>query len=408
MLSDETSQARGGREPDASSTAPLGRKPLLRWLASYGTFGIPQAAAPIAFALLAVPLTGRAEDGAAMVLAMTLAQVVGAIPVSRLGSRWNAVGYLRLLVAVRTLALGLVALLASVHAPFVLLLVAAAAAGLVNGAAYGYQRVILNHLVEPQGLPRALGIAATLNEVSFAASPVIASALGSVSPLLAVCTLVFLGAGPLLCVPSVPEATAPEATGSGFALLTGPIVRWLWCGAAGAAAVAGVEVGAVSLAMSFGLEPGMGAVFTVALCLASITGGVLVSMRNRISEDGEVLAYLALTAVGSAFVAVGSSLVLTLVGAVLVGFFLPALATHYSLVLDRLSPAHRRAEVFALLRTANALGIIAVSGLLALAGLTAALLGGVVFMVTATAVIALDLVVRRRRANDRQPPGGCA
>ena len=51
---------------------------LPRWLSSYATLSIPQAAAPIAFSLLALPLTGSAGSGAAMVLAMTAAQVLGA------------------------------------------------------------------------------------------------------------------------------------------------------------------------------------------------------------------------------------------------------------------------------------------------------------------------------------------
>lgn len=396
MLSGEAPGVRDEDELRAPPGAPRhGRSPMLRWLASYGTFSIPQAAAPIAFALLAVPLTGRAEDGAAMVLAMTLAQVAGAIPVSRLGARFNAVTYLRLLVLVRTAALGLVAVLAGLHAPFALLLSAAAAAGLVNGAAYGYQRVILNYLVEPRGLPRALGIAATLNEVSFALSPVIASALGSVSPPLAICVLVLLGAGPLLCLPSVPDATAPRTTGSGRALLTPAILLWLLCTAAGSAAVAGVEVGAVSLAMSFGWEPSWGVVFTLALCLASVSGGVFVSVRNRLSRDGEVVVFLAMTATGTVLVATGTHLVPTLAGAVLIGFFLPPLGTHYSLTLDRLAPAPQRAEVFALMRTANALGVITLSALLALTDLTTALLGTMTLMLTVTLIATLNYATHR-------------
>src|SRR5690606_33856708 len=178
-----------GRKADGSRS----RLDLLRWQAGCGTFGVPQAAAPIAFALVALPITGAAESGAAMVFAMTAAQVLGAVPVSRLGRRFNAVRYLRALIAVRTAAFAAVTVLAAREAPFALLIAAVIAAGAVNGAAYGYQRLLLNHLVEPAGLPRALGVAATLNEIAFALSPVAASLLGGVSPVWAMAAITALG-----------------------------------------------------------------------------------------------------------------------------------------------------------------------------------------------------------------------
>ncbi|MFC7739995.1 hypothetical protein ACFQXA_02035 [Nocardiopsis composta] len=89
---------------------------------------MPQAAAPIAFALVALPITGAAESGAAMVFAMTAAQVLGAVPVSRLGRRFNAVRYLRALIAVRTAAFAAVTVLAAREAPFALLIAAVIAA----------------------------------------------------------------------------------------------------------------------------------------------------------------------------------------------------------------------------------------------------------------------------------------
>ena len=54
----------------------------------------------------------------------------------------------------------------------------------------------------------------------------------------------------------------------------------------------------------------------------------------------------------------------TIVGAVLIGFVLAPLGTYYSLILDRLAPPQRRPEVFALLRTANAVGVIFASAVL--------------------------------------------
>src|SRR5699024_7832478 len=129
-----------------------------------------------------LPLTGSASSGAAMMLAMTIAQAVGAVPITRFGRRLPAVPFLRALIWLRTLALVGIAVLAGIGAPFPLVVIGAALAGLVNGAAYGNLRAVLNHLVPAARLPRALGIAATLNEITFVSAPVLAAALGSVSP----------------------------------------------------------------------------------------------------------------------------------------------------------------------------------------------------------------------------------
>src|SRR5699024_7549470 len=127
---------------------------LLRWFGSYGTFAVPQAAAPIAFSLIALPLTGSASSGAAMMLAMTIAQVVGAVPITRFGRRFPPIPFLRALIGLRTLALVGIAVLAGLGAPFPLVVAGAALAGLVNGAAYGNLRAVLNQLVPAAGARR--------------------------------------------------------------------------------------------------------------------------------------------------------------------------------------------------------------------------------------------------------------
>ncbi|NJP65166.1 MFS transporter [Streptomyces spiramenti] len=382
-----------------------GRSGLVRWLAGYGTFGVPQAAAPIAFALLALPLTGSASHGAALVAAMTTAQVVAALPLSRLGVRFDAVGYLRVLIVVRTLGLVLVAALASAGAPFALVMAAAASAGAVNGAAYGYLRLLLNHVAAPDKLPRALGIAATLNEATFAAAPVVASVAGSFSPAGAVAGLAVTGMAPVLLIPRTTGVHAPPPAGVPSARFGAPVYLWLFCTASVAGAVAAVEVGAVSLALRYGLEAGWGFVFALALCLGSISGGVWVSVRNRMPDRPQVLAFLGATTLGAATVAAQGPIWLTLLGATAVGFFLPPLGTYFSLVLDRLAPEHRRAEVFAFMRTANALGVIAVSGLLAVTGTTIALGGGALVMGVATLLVAVTSLVGARRRGPDPGPG---
>ncbi|MCC6719387.1 MAG: MFS transporter [Acetobacteraceae bacterium] len=377
------------RVSDGTATVPrgAGRGALVRWFLSYGAFGVPQAAGPIVFALLALPLTGDAQSGAAIVLAITLAQVAGAVPVARLGRGWNAVGYLRVLVGIRMVALAAIAFLAAVEAPFAWLLVAAALGGLVNGAAFGYLRSVLNHLVAPAGLPRALGIAATLGEVTFVAAPVAASVLGTLDPVLALLALSALGTLPLVLVPGVAHATAPAVADGGASLVTPAILLWLGCTLANSAVVSSIEIGAVSLAMNYGLAPEMGFIFTVALCVAAVSGGVWVSVRNRMPGRGVVLGYLGLMSAGAVLIAAQVSAVATVVGAVAIGCCMAPLSTFYSLMLDALSPLHRKAELFALARTANSMGIILTSASLSLTSLAVTQAVAVGAIVTAAGVV---------------------
>ncbi|TQF00091.1 MAG: hypothetical protein FKY71_05125 [Spiribacter salinus] len=147
----------------------------------------------MAFSLLALTVISDARGGAALILAMTLAQVVGAVPVTRLGKKRSAATFLKLLVIFRTLALIAMALCAYFEVSFAWLVASAAIAGLVNGAAYGYLRSLLNHLTTDSKLPRAQSIAATLNEVTFVLGPVVASGLSTISPVFAIVVLAIVG-----------------------------------------------------------------------------------------------------------------------------------------------------------------------------------------------------------------------
>ncbi|MCX7383898.1 MAG: MFS transporter [Alphaproteobacteria bacterium] len=350
---------------------------------------MPQAAGPIVFALLAIPLTGDPGSGAAIVLVITIAQVVGAVPVARLGRRWNAVSFLRVLVATRTLALAGVAALAAAGAPFTLLLVAAALAGCVNGAAFGYLRSVLNYFVEPARMPRTLGMAATLGEFTFVAAPVAASVLGTIDPMLALLVLSLLGGVPAVLMPGISHATSRAPATGGGSLVTPAILLWLGCTLANSAVVSSIEIGAVSLAMNYGYAPAMGFIFTVALCVASVGGGVWVSVRNRMPGRRAVAGYLVMMSMGAGLAASQLSVVATVVGAVMVGCFMSPLSTYYSLRLDALSPPHRKAELFALARTMNAMGIILTSASLSLTSLagTQALATAVIVMATIMVVV---------------------
>ena len=251
---------------------------------------MPQAAGPIAFALVALSLTGDAKGGAAMMLAMTLAQVAGAIPIVRLGQRLPVATALKLLVVVRTLALAGVAACATYDAPFAWLVVLAAVAGSVNGAAFGYLRALLTQLAPPERLPRALGIAAPVNEATFVLAPVAASGLGTVSPVFAVLALAALGAVPALLVPHA-----------------GTIRTGCAAPAAGAqptdAAVAAVRLAGNAASLDrdrrrragpeLRLPAGPGDPVHRAAVRASVAGGIWVSVRNRMTTRTVVVLQLA-------------------------------------------------------------------------------------------------------------------
>jgi MFS family permease len=279
---------------------------------------------------------------------------------------------------------------AMLEGPLAWLVVTAFMAGITNGAAYGVQRALLNYLTTPDKLPRALGVAATLNEITFALSPVLASALGAISPVVAMIALTILGVGPLLLMPSIPEAEAePEPAGAKRSALPPDVHIWLFCAAAGSAVVAGLEIGAVPFAIRFGLAPTWGFLFALALCVGSVAGGVWVSVRNRILTRAQVVLVLGITAAAAALAALSPRVALTLTAAFFIGLWLPLLGTYYSLVLDELSPPERRTEVFALMRTFNAVGIIIVSGVLALFGLELALMVSVIGIAACTVAVSL-------------------
>jgi MFS-type transporter involved in bile tolerance (Atg22 family) len=373
-----------------------GKAALLRWYASSATFAVPQAAGPVAFALVALALTGDTSGAAAMILALTLAQVIGAIPITRLGRGLPHTTFLRLLILFRTAAFGTVALLAHYSAPFMWLIAFSALAGAVTGAAFGYLRVVLNELTPSEKLPRALGIAATLNEVTFVVAPVLASGLGTISPVFGILALAALGAVPALLVPTVKSAPTNDAHAPDASVITPAILLWLMCAAAGGSTVAALEIGAVGLALQFGYAPSMAILFTVPLCVASVAGGIWVSVRNRMATRRAVLIQLAIMGIGAIVVALQVSMAVTVIGAVLVGAVLAPLGTYYSLVLDRLAPPKKRPEVFALLRTANSVGVIIASAVMTAVSLSTALV--VVSCLMAAVVMVVGLAPETRTA----------
>lgn len=373
-----------------ATTGTTSAVPLIRWFISSATLTVPQAAGPVAFALVALAVTGDTSGGAGMILAMTLAQVAGAIPITRAGRSLPSATFLRLLVIFRTVALGAVALLAHYSAPFMWLVAFSALAGAVNGAAFGYLRTVLNQLAPPEKLPRALGIAATLNEVTFVLAPVAASGLGTLSPVGAVLAIAALGAIPALLVPTVVSAPMEEVHRADASVISPAILLWLMCAAAGSSTVAALEIGAVALALHFGYAPALAILFTVPLCLASVAGGIWVSVRNRMGSRRAVLIQLMIMTAGAILAALQISMAVTVLGAVLVGTVLAPLGTYYSLALDSLAPPKKRPEVFALLRTANATGIILASAVMTAFSLSTALIVVSGVMISVVVIVAIS------------------
>jgi hypothetical protein len=230
------------------------------------------------------------------------------------------------------------------------------------------------------------------------AAPVAASLLGTVDAVFALLVLGLLGGLPAVLVPMVAEAraVAPPAGHKGRLVRPATLV-WLGATLANSAVVSSIEVGAVALAMRYGLPPAMGFVFTVALCAASVAGGVWVSVRNRAPRHGVVLAYMVVMALGAALVAAELPVVAAVAAVVLVGCCMAPLSTAYSLMLDEMSAPHEKAEIFALQRTMNALGIIVTSACLSLWSLAVTQWVAVAVMAGMAAVVAVA-GARRRRA----------
>jgi hypothetical protein len=257
---------------------------------------------------------------------------------------------------------------------------------------------VLNELAPAGRLPRALGIAATLNELTFVLAPVAASGLGTISPVLAVLALAAVGAVPALLVPHVGSAHIGPVHRAEGSVLSPSIALWLVCAAAGGATVASIEIGSVALALNFGYEPALAIMFTVPLCSTAVASGIWVSVRNRMATRKVVLAQLSVMTLGSALVALNLSVATTVVGTVLVGSVMAPLGTYYSLSLDTLAPPRRRPEVFAVLRTAQVSGVIFASAVLTVVSLSVALVVVTGLMIVAT--LAVAIASARRQAPD--------
>lgn len=360
-------------EGTSSPKSPDRPRGLIRWVAVNLGTAIPQSMAPITFGLATLS-QGSANGGALMVMAMVAAQVVGAVPITAAGRRFAISIYVRILATYRTLAFVALAVAVALGAPLCVLVVAAGFAGLVNGAIFGLLRAILNDMVASGKLPRALGIAATANELVFVVGPIIASTVGVVSVTTAVGMMALASTLPVVLLPRIPHPLPQKSrVGRRESMPLGTIV-WLLASTSSSACVASVEVGALALALRYQLAPSDALFFTVPLCLASVSGGMWISIRNRRLGQRTIVLALLLIAGGALTMGLSTSVAAAIAGIVVMGLFVAPLGMSYSLSLEDILPKSRRAEGFALLRTSNSVGVIVASSAIAFGTLTTSFL----------------------------------
>jgi MFS family permease len=380
----------------ASNDPRFNPRGYTRWIAANVSSEIPHSMAPITFGLATLS-QGNVNGGARMMTAMTVAQVVGAGPCAALGRQISSITYVRLLAAFRTLAFGGLALAMSVEAPLAVMMAAAGLAGLVSGAIYGLLRAILDDVVSAETLPRKLGVAATATELVFVSATVLASVVGGASVVAAIGTMAVASAATIVVLPHVaqrPSLKTPRAHRHSIPL---GITVWLLASIGATACVASIEVGAVALAVRQSLGPGAALLFVVPLCVASVLGGIWVSVRNRRSKMATVVVMLLLTSCGALMLTRGAAVWTVVAGAVLLGLFLAPLGTSFSLAMDVILPYERRVEGFALLRSAQAVGVIIASSLMALISLNVAFYVSASLAALSTIAIVASHGGRRRR-----------
>ena len=359
------------------------------WLAGQQcAAALPQAMAPIAFTLAAVTLSQQVNVGAAMVSGMTACQVVCAIPLSRIGEQRDPARFLRTLLlgrAVTLLALTLAA--ATGLAPAVLVPVAALT-GVANASIVASYRLLLSGIVPSRRLPRAVALGATANELVFVIGPVIAAVLGILTSVLLLAVMTLASAVPALLLARVATTARPTLVTRKGARWSAAMAIWLVCYSASAMAVAVVEVGAVALALRYGLAATAAVVFTLSLCLASVSGGVAVIRAGGDIGLTGVLGLLAASAVGAIGIGLAPDPWFAAAGCLVVGLCLAPLGTFYSVATERLTPESSRAQGFSALRTAQGLGVIATSLLL-----TVVRVGHVALVAAGLELAALTLVL---------------
>jgi MFS family permease len=336
-----------------------------QWLVSFQLSNLPQGMAPIALTLATMSMSTRGFNvGTALITAMSFSQVVFAVPLGRLGDRLGAFTFLRYALATRAALIVMLAVGIGAQLPAGVLIAVAAGAGATSGPIYGALRSLLSDIVPVERLPKALALAATVGEMVFVAGPVLAAALNVLWPLLPVGVMAAALAGSALTLPAVRVTRQTRSARGRVGSIPPAIFIWTAGGFANSAATALVEVGAVKIALDIGLPAGIAAVFAVALCVSSATGGALATWLGPPTARPKIIVLLSTTLAGGLCVYAAEHVVVAISGAILIGLCLAPLMTCYSLRVEALLPSSRRTEGFSWLRMSNALGVATTSLLL--------------------------------------------
>ena len=382
-------------EAAATRSSPRRPRGFARWIAANVGSAVPLSMAPITFGLATLS-QGDLHAGALMMTAMTVAQVVGAVPIAAAGRRFSVTAYARVLTGFRTLA-------------FVGLVLAIAAEAPVSGPG-GRRRSRRagqrGDLRRTAGAPERHGgldqVAARAwgrcdrerTRLRDRADPGLhgrrrVGRRGGQHHGAHQCTaprgVAAHRASHAGGIDPPPEGVGPPSEG----VVRPATVVWLLAAASASACVASIEVGALALALRHELAPGAAFLFTVPLCVGSVLGGVWISVRNRRLRQRTVVVMMLLTVVGMLAVAWDAWIGSALAGVVLIGVFLAPLGTSFSLLIDDVLPPTRRPEGFALLRTSKSVGLITASSVIAFGSLAAAFLVSAGLAAVSAIIVAL-------------------
>lgn len=367
------------------------------WSAGAQLARLPVAMAPLAFTATTAALTGSYGTGAAMVAAEAVAEVVCAVPVGRALDRFGVARGARLLLVLRGLAY--VGVLAAVTAdvPAAVLVGLAAVPGTLGGGVLGGFRAMLTGVVGPSRLSRAVAVNAMVVEGVIVGGPVLVALLAAAA---AAGPLAAMAAASMLAALFVPRTATPprSAAVAGVGELVRPLAGWACAAFAFGHVTSTIEVAALPLAQRLGGGAGAAAGLVAALSVASVLGGIAYVAAKRDGGRRTACGLLVVLAAGSTTAALGRDWPVVVVGAVMVGVCAAPLFTILSVRAEHLVAAHRRAEGFALLATAQGLGFAV--GALSLSALPLSAVGPAG---SVSALLAVPLLLRADPPGRRAP-----
>lgn len=369
-----------------------------RWSAGTQMARLPDAMAPLAFTAAAEVVSGSARAGGAMVAALVVAEVVCAVPVGRLLDRISVTRGARILLLARGVAyLGLLAAVLA-RLPIPALVALAAVPGALGASILGGFRALLSGVVAAPLLSRAVAVNAVITDAVIVTGPVLVAGLAALSlpaPLLAIAVTSALAVSLVPGTPSLANAMRPR----GRSRLARPLLGWAIAAFALGHLCSTVEVAALPLAHRLGAGPTGASVLIAVFCATSMAGSLIYAIRKAAGTTGTAAALLAVMATGGTLIALSQGWTWVLTGLVVTGTCIGPLLTINSVQAEHSMPAHRRAEGFAVLNTAQGFGFA--TGSLTLALLPIAAVGLLAAATTLFAAVILAGLYRSEQASAR-------